>query len=83
VQVDPIKPTLKAPGTWRLKLKHCQLHSSCAFNFNLRRFTKVTTKKEKVREEAAAKAALKDKTNNDDGKLKRRRFTAGPFPSQL
>ncbi len=22
VQVDPIKPTLKAPGTWRLKLRY-------------------------------------------------------------
>ena len=34
--VDPIKPTLKAPGTKRLKLKCHRLLSSFAFNFNLR-----------------------------------------------
>jgi hypothetical protein len=38
VQVDPIKPTLKAPGTKRLKLKHDKLLSSFAVNFNLRRY---------------------------------------------
>jgi hypothetical protein len=37
VQVDPIKPTLKAHGTKRLKLKGDQLLSSFAFKFNLRR----------------------------------------------
>jgi hypothetical protein len=36
VQVDPIKPTLKAPGSKRLKLKSEELLSSFAFNFNLR-----------------------------------------------
>jgi len=40
VQVDPIKPTLKAPGTKRLKLKYDKLLSSFAFKFNLRRSTK-------------------------------------------
>ena len=39
VQVDPIKPTLKAPGTKRLKLKYDKLLSSFAFNFNLRHYT--------------------------------------------
>jgi len=39
VQVDPIKPTLKPPGTKRLKLKYDELLSSFAFNFNLRRCT--------------------------------------------
>jgi len=39
VQVDPIKPTLKAPGTKRLKLNHGKPLSSFAFNFNLRRYT--------------------------------------------
>jgi len=39
VQVDPIKPTLKAPGSKRLKLKYDNLHSSFAFKFNLRRCT--------------------------------------------
>ena len=38
MQVDPIKPTLKAPGTQRLKLKYDKLLSSFAFNFNLRRY---------------------------------------------
>jgi hypothetical protein len=38
VQVDPIKPTLKAPGTEHLKLKCDELLSGFAFNFNLRRY---------------------------------------------
>jgi len=40
VQVDPIKPTLKAPGTKRLKPQYDELLSSFAFKFNLRRFNK-------------------------------------------
>jgi hypothetical protein len=39
VQVEPIKPTLKAPGSKRLKLKYDKPHSSFAFKFNLRRYT--------------------------------------------
>ena len=35
VQVDPIKPTLIAPGTKRLTLKHDDLLSSSAFKFKL------------------------------------------------
>ena len=42
MQVDPIKPTLKAPGTVRLKLKFDKLHSLFAFKFNLRRYNTVT-----------------------------------------
>ena len=38
VQVVPIKPTLKAPGTKRLKLKCDRLLSTLAFKFNLRRY---------------------------------------------
>ena len=38
MRVDPIKPTLKAPGTKRLKLEYDDLLSSVAFNFNLRRY---------------------------------------------
>jgi len=38
VQVDPIKPTLKAPVTMRLKLKYVTSLSSFAFKFNLRRY---------------------------------------------
>jgi len=41
VQADPIKPTLKAPATKRLKVKHDQLLSSFAFNFILRRYIAV------------------------------------------
>jgi hypothetical protein len=41
VRVDPIKPTLKAPGTMRLTLKHGKLLSSFAFNFNLHRYSSV------------------------------------------
>jgi hypothetical protein len=40
VQVDPIKPTLKAPGTKLLKLKYVGSLSNFAFNFNLCRCTK-------------------------------------------
>ena len=36
-QVDPIKPTLKAPGTQGLKLKYDEVVSNLAFKFNLRR----------------------------------------------
>ena len=39
MQVDPIKPTLKASGTKRLKLNYDKLLSSFAVNFNLRRYT--------------------------------------------
>jgi hypothetical protein len=39
VQVDPIKPTLKAPGTTRFKLKCDDQLSDFAFNFHLRRYT--------------------------------------------
>jgi len=44
VQVDPIKPTLKAPGTRRLRLNYDELLSSFAFKFNLRRYSKGTIK---------------------------------------
>jgi len=43
VQVDPIKPTLKAPGTKRLKLKYDELLSNFAFDFNLRRYNEAIT----------------------------------------
>ena len=38
MQVDPIKPTMKAPGTKRLKLKYDEPLSGFGFNFNLRRY---------------------------------------------
>jgi len=34
-----MKPTLKAPGTKRLKLRHDELLTKIGFNFNLRRYT--------------------------------------------
>ena len=40
MQVDPIKPTLKAPGSKRLKVEDEKLLSHYAFNFNLRRYVK-------------------------------------------
>jgi len=48
VQVDPIKPTLQAPGTKRLKLKYNKLLYLFAFNFNLRRYTEVAAKIQKL-----------------------------------
>ena len=38
MQVDPIKPKLKAPGTKSLKLKYDNPPSSFAFNCDLRRY---------------------------------------------
>jgi len=40
VQVDPIKPTPKAPGPSLLTLKCDEPLSTFAFNLNLRRFVK-------------------------------------------
>jgi hypothetical protein len=42
VQVGPIKPTFKAPGTKRLKLKYAVPLSNFAFKFNIRRYTKMS-----------------------------------------
>jgi hypothetical protein len=39
VQVDPIKPTLKAPKSTLLNLEHEKSLSNYAFKFNLRRYT--------------------------------------------
>ena len=39
MQLDPIKPTLKAPGTMRLKLERGKLLSSIAFKFKLHRYS--------------------------------------------
>jgi len=40
VQVDPIKPTLKPPGSERLKVKCDEPLLNLAFEFNLRRYNK-------------------------------------------
>ena len=39
MQVDPIKPALKPPGSHRLKLKYDKLLSNFAFRFNSRRYS--------------------------------------------
>ena len=39
MHVDPMKPTLKAPESKRLKLKYGKLLSRFAFKFHLRRYT--------------------------------------------
>jgi hypothetical protein len=39
VQVDPMKLTFKASGSKRLTLKHGELLSNIAFDFNLRYYT--------------------------------------------
>jgi hypothetical protein len=41
VQIDPVKPKLKPPGTIRLKLVCDVLLSNFAFKFNFRRYTMV------------------------------------------
>ena len=43
MQVDPIKPKLKAPGTKHLKLKCDELLSIFALKFDLRRYSMGTT----------------------------------------
>jgi len=43
VQVDPIKPVLKAPGTMRLNLRDGKLLSRFAFEINLRRYSSGVT----------------------------------------
>jgi hypothetical protein len=45
VQVEPIKPTLKAPGPQRLKLEFDGLLSNFAFKLNLRRYNPAVGKK--------------------------------------
>jgi hypothetical protein len=45
VQVDPIKPTLKARGTKRLKPQQDEVLSSFAFNLSLRRYSTAATRR--------------------------------------
>ena len=40
MQLGPINPTVKAPGSKRLKLTHEEPLSKFAFKFSLRRYTK-------------------------------------------
>ena len=43
MQVDPVKPALKPPGTRRLKHKCVKLPLNFAFKFNLRRYIEAVT----------------------------------------
>jgi hypothetical protein len=54
VQVEPIRPTLQAPGTKRLKPKHDKLLSSFAFNVNLRRYSWVAARRPRTARRWAA-----------------------------
>ena len=47
MQVDPVQPKLKTPGTQRLKLNRDVLLSTSAFKFNLRRYSEGTRMKGK------------------------------------
>jgi len=49
VQVDPIKPKLKAPRTDLLTPKYDKLLSSLPFKFNLRRYIKATHRRAAAR----------------------------------
>ena len=44
VQVDPVKPTLKAPGDKRLKPQLDDMLSNCPFKFNLRHHSWATAR---------------------------------------
>jgi hypothetical protein len=66
VQVDPIKPTLKAPGTKRLKLQYDILPSNFAVKFNLRCYTPAMRRSEK-------ETGKKSKEEKDEKKEEKRR----------
>jgi len=65
VQVDPIKPALKAPGINRLKLEFDKPLSNFAFKFSLRRYAAVAAAAAHVA--AAAAAAAADNKHDDGG----------------
>ena len=48
VQVDPIKPMLKAPGIKRLKLIRAEPLSNLAFKFKMRRYNMADKKGDKA-----------------------------------
>ena len=56
MQVDPIKPTLKAPGAEALKPKCDKLLRNFAFNFNLRRCTAEAAARRKAETDAVVAA---------------------------
>ena len=58
MQVDPIKPTLKAPGIQRLKLKYYEPLSSFGLKFNLRRCILALLQEELLEELLAGQSIL-------------------------
>ena len=55
MQVDPMKPKLKPPGTKRLKLKCAMLLSTSAFRFNLRHYSEAALRGELAAEQSRTK----------------------------
>ena len=53
MQLDPIKSTLKAPGTKRSKLKYDELLPSFSFNLNMRRYLKGDKETKELNEKMA------------------------------
>jgi hypothetical protein len=53
VQFDPLKTTLKLTGTERLEPNPDELHSSFAFDFNLRRYITACTGASRTRQSGA------------------------------
>ncbi len=71
VQVEPMKPMLKAPGTKRLKLKYDGPLSFCALKMNLRRYNTDSEKDDSFLdvfpEPAKARGASSSKTGIEIG----------------
>jgi hypothetical protein len=61
VQVDPIKPTLKAPGIKLFRLKYDKLLSNFAFKFNWRRYNKARLRAWRRAQQQQEKQAQQDK----------------------
>jgi len=58
MQVDPIKPTLKAPGTTRLTPSYDEPPSKLAFKFKLRCYTQAGGDIASILQRAAAEQAV-------------------------
>ena len=69
MQVDPIKPKLKPPGTKLLKLEYHGLLSNVASKFNLRRYTEGLLRNESARatDEIQARGVVENKHTTDVG----------------
>jgi len=65
VQVDPIKPKLKPPGTKRLKLKYDKPLSKSAFKFNLHHYSLVDVTATNTRQGGHSDEALEPISEHD------------------